>query len=147
MRALSPVLLAPGLLALLLLAGCKLIDQRTFASPGAAPTSAQVAPAALPPLPLVTIRFDDPDVDFRPVLAQAIEAVQARKENADFEVVAVVPANAPPEVQDRFVRDGSADTSRVATTLAELGVDPARVHVGFREDAGSPPRQVLVFVH
>ncbi len=136
------------------LAGCvpqgekpyfKLIDQRMFRGPALPPSEADIARGKLPPLPLVTIRFDQPDADYHDGLAAAIEAAQAAKPDVAFDVLAPVPVSASQDVQARFTEQGAADAQAVATALAADGVDPGRVHIGFRGDPGSPPREVRVY--
>jgi hypothetical protein len=137
-------------LAPLLLAGCwapdwKLIDQRTF-WPASTPGAGDVARANLPKLPLVTIDFDDLDADYRPALDQAVVAAQARKPDVEFDVLTPVPSTAPQQQQDEFARQGAADAQQIAAALVDDGVPPDRVHLGFRGDPGSPPREVRVYV-
>jgi hypothetical protein len=137
---------APLLLALLLLGGCtipgfRLIDQQTFARTRA-PTSTDVARAELP---LVVIRFGDLDQDYGPALAEAVNDATAQKPDVAFDVLTPVPTTATPEVQDRFTRQGIIDAQDVANALVMDGVSPDQVHMGFRADAGTPPREVLVF--
>ena len=134
----------------LVLAGClppdfKLIDQRTFWPPHA-PGTAELARADLPALPLVTIRYDQPDLDYAPALAQAVEDAEAHKPNVEFDVIAPIPTGATAEVQDQFRRQGAEDTQAVANALGSAGVSMDRVHLGFRGDSGSPPREVLIYV-
>ena len=133
------------LLLVLALGGCTLIDQRTFERTPAAPTADAVAGAALPAQALLTIQFDGED-DWHPALQQAVEAAQSRKPDVAFEVAATVPTGATPAVQDRMLRQGATDATAVANGLLSLGVDPARVHIAVRGDAGSPPREVRVYV-
>lgn len=139
------------LLLLPLLAGCELVDQRTVARwtgghpPGM--TSADLAAANLPALPLVTIRYDDPSADPAPALAAAAEDALARKPDATFEVITAIPTALPPTDQDAFVRQGTADARQVADDLATAGVDPSRIHLGLRGDPGRPVREVRVYVH
>jgi len=129
------------------LAGCKLIDQRTFEGRARAPTPEEVARAkSLPPLPFITIRMDDPDADFRPDLAAAVEAAEARKADVEFDVLAPIPTAASRDVQDQFTRNGEQDTQTVANALGYDGVSLDRVHVGFRGDPGSPPREVRIYL-
>jgi len=136
-------------LVALLLSGCapplKLIDQRTF-WPAQTPTAGDLARGTLPKTPLVEIRFDDLDADFRPALADAVAAAQSRKADVEFDVLVPIPTTAPQEEQDRFTSQGQADAQEVASALAADGVLPDRVHIGFRGDPGSPPREVLVYV-
>jgi hypothetical protein len=135
-----------GLALASMLCGCTLIDQRTFEGKARAPDATAVAKAALPPLPFVTIRMDDPDADFRPELAEAVEAAQAKKPDMEFDVVAPYPTSATAAVQEQFTRNGQADTQTVATALGYDGVSLDRVHVGFRGDPGAPPREVRIYV-
>jgi hypothetical protein len=138
------------LAAPLLLTGCwapdwKLIDQRTFWPPHA-PEAGDVARANLPKFPLAVIRFDDLDADYRPALAEAVQAAVDRKADVEFDVLTPIPTTAPQAEQDRFATQGEADAQEVATALAADGVLPDRVHIGFRGDPGSPPREVRVYV-
>ena len=136
-----------ALLLALILPGCTLIDQRTFERDGAGPDAAAITrSAASPKLPLVTIRFDDPDADFRPALADAIDAAQSAKPSVEFDVVAPIPTKATQAVQDRFAAQGKTDTATVAEAFGYAGILLDRVHVGLRGDPGDPPREVLVFV-
>jgi hypothetical protein len=128
------------------LPGCTLIDQRTFEPKASAPSAADLARAKLPPLPFVTIRMDNPDADIRPALAEAVEAAQARKADVEFDVLAPLPTNATPAVQDIFARNGAQDTQTVATALGYAGISLDRVHVGFRGDPGAPPREVRIYL-
>ena len=134
------------LLGVLALSGCKLVDQRTFERSGAGPDAAAVARSAdRPRQPILTIRFDSRDADYRPALAEAIEAAQAVKRDVEFDVVAPIPTKAAQPVQDAFARQGQADTAAVAEAFGYAGVLLDRVHVGLRGDPGDPPREVLVF--
>ena len=139
---------APLLLALLLggctIPGFRLIDQQTFARTPA-PTSTDVARADLPPLPLLVIRFSDMDQDYGPALAEALDAAMSRKPDVAFDVLTPVPTSASPEEQARFTKQGIIDAQDVANAMVVDGISPDLVHMGFRADAGSPPREVLVF--
>lgn len=138
------------LLLVLLLGGCELVDQRTvarwFGGKAEAPTQADLAAAELPALPLVTVRFDDPDTDYTPVLAQAAERALALKSSAVFEVVTPVPSAAGHDEQGAFVRRGADDARAVADALATAGVPPDQLRLGLRGDPGHPVREVRVYV-
>ncbi|MBN8891315.1 MAG: hypothetical protein BGP12_22895 [Rhodospirillales bacterium 70-18] len=140
---LTPILCA----AALALSGCTLIDQRTFErtpqAPAADAAARARARAAAPPL--LTIPFDQPGLDWGPALSEAVDAAQGRNPAVQFDVTTPVPTAAPPEVRDRFIRQGAADATAVANGLASLGVPPDRVHIGVRGDAGSPAREVRVY--
>lgn len=115
-----------------------LIDQRTFQPAGTPPEFADVK--NLPPLPLATIRFDQPDIDYAPVLAQAVDAATARKPDAEFNVVTPIGRGKLPTEQ------AGQDAAAVARGIAEQQVMPDHIHVGVIEDAGNPPREVRVYV-
>jgi hypothetical protein len=136
----------PALLLLCLLPACRMIDRETFAEKGKAPSATDLDRAKLPPLPFVTIRMDDPDADFRPALADAVQAAESRKPDVEFDVLAPVPTNATRDVQDTFTKNGAADTQAVAMALGYDGVSLDRVHIGFRGDPGSPPREVRIYL-
>jgi hypothetical protein len=139
------IVLALGL-GLPLLSSCTLVDQRTFQRAGKTPQDADLARATLPPLPLLTIPFSSPDVDFQPTVQEATDAVLALKPDAEYDVVAPIPVNAPQAAQDEAERYGQTDTARVVNALGYAGVSLDKVHVGFRSDGGTPPREVMVFV-
>ena len=124
---------------------CTLIDRSTFRRAGQAPPSSQLARADLPQLPLLTIRFDNPDQDIQPPVNQAVEAVNAIKPNAQYDVVTLIPIKASEQVQNAAARNGQQDTAAVVQALGYAGVTLDNVHVGYRSDEGSPPREVLVF--
>ena len=129
----------------LVAAGCAIVDRGTFRSAAKAPPASQLARADLPPLPLLTIRFDIADQDVQPSVDQAVEAVNAIKPDAQYDVVALIPISAPEAVQNTAAHNGQEDTAAVVQALGTAGVSLDNVHVGFRGDAGSPPRAVLVF--
>ncbi len=130
----------------LLLAGCApsfsppyltLIDQRTF-NPAVAPDPADVR--ALPPLPLAVVRFDAPGIDYGPDLARAVEAAQSRKPDVEFNVVTPVARGKVPDAQ------AQDDAIAIVRAIAEQGVPPEKIHIGLVEDAGTPAREVRVYV-
>ena len=127
-------------------AGCTLVDRRTFEGRDHAPAAADVARAKLPPLPFVTIDMANPDEDFRPSLANAVEAAEARKSDVEFDVLAPIPTTKTQDVQAEFAKNGEADTATVASALGYAGVSMDRVHVGFTGDPGNPSREVRIYL-
>jgi hypothetical protein len=71
-RSLGPALSVT--LALTFLAGCKLIDQRTFEGAPKAPSAADLAHRDLPPLPLLTVDPSNPDAGWQSQVADAVQA-------------------------------------------------------------------------
>jgi hypothetical protein len=127
--------------------GCRLIDQRTFAPTPSGPTGAALARPDLPPLPLVTIRLTNPDVDWRSTLDEAVHAAVLRKPEVSFEVLTPVPTRRSPAEQDRFVRTGTADAQMVAEALQADGIAPDHITLGLQDDAGAPGREVRLYAH
>ena len=132
-------------LAALLATSCSLPDRSWFRRAGKAPETSQLARADLPETPLLTIRFDNPDQDIQAPVNQAVEAVNAIKPDAQYDVVTLIPITAPDQVQNTAARNGQQDAAAVVQALGYAGVSLDNVHVGYRSDAGAPPREVLVF--
>jgi hypothetical protein len=131
---------------LLAFSGCRLIDQRTFEPAPTAPEAAQLKRAPLPPLPLATIRFDQPDLDWQTPLQAAVLAAQSRKPDVAFDVIAPIPVAAANAAQDKAAAQGAEDARMVADALQYDGIAADHVHLGYRGDPGQPPREVQVYV-
>ncbi len=84
--------------------------------------------------------------DFRPALGEAVEAAQARKQDVEFDVLAPMPIAADQATQDVFTKNGATDTQAVAMAMGYAGVSLDKVHIGFRGDPGSPPREVQIYL-
>lgn len=139
------------LLLTIALTSCRLVDQRTFERAGLYPGAAQLARAdyaqrALPPPPLVTIRFGNPDSDWQPVLIAAARDARARKPDVTFDVVTPIPTSAPIPVQDAAQKTGAQDAAAVAAVLQGDGVSADQIRIGSRGDPGQPPREIEVYV-
>jgi hypothetical protein len=127
------------------LAGCKLVDQRTFEATPTAPAAAQLNRPDLPKAPILTINFAFADMDWRPSVHKAVRDAEAHQPGVAFAVVTPIPIAASREVQDRFTRQGREDAVAVADELQAAGVTPDRITLGLRSDAGSPPREVRIY--
>ncbi len=132
------------LLACLLLAGCALVDQRTFApAPEAKADSAVAQPA--PPVkldqrvPLVTVDFSGPPPQYEELLRYAVRAAEMRDRDVQYDVVAMLP-NAADAAQ------GQRDAAAVMRSIMLTGVPAARVHLGLRADPTLSGREVRVYV-
>jgi hypothetical protein len=134
------------LLALPLLAGCTLIDQRTFTRTPPAPTVAEAARATLPARPLVSIRFPVADPGWPAQVADAIAAAQSRRPDAQFDILAAMPLTAPETATQAALQQGEADARAVSEALSRQGVPPDRLHLGLQGDAGTPAREVRIYI-
>ena len=136
------------MLALIALAGCKLVDQRTFERTPTAPSAAELARAAQErQQPILTISFAIADADWRPALALAVLGAEAHNPNTVYDVVTPVPVMASRDVKDKFIKQGQEDAAMVARDIQANRVPAERVTVSLRGDPGNPPRQVQVFAH
>ncbi len=138
------ILLAALLLPLL--AGCKLIDQRTFNPNADRPPVIAGPPAPAAALPLVTIDFSTPDPAYAEVLRQAVEQALSRKRDAQFEVTTVVPATGSPADQVAAASGLDAQARQVARAISGNGVDEDNVHLSARSDPAVKNRQIQIFV-
>jgi len=128
------------LLAILLLAGCKLIDQNTFApSPEAEPIPLVPGPPVKydPRTPLVSIDFTSHSPAYQELLRVAVRSARMRDANVQFDVVAVVKSlesGPPPEAL------------AVMRTIMSERVPAGRVHLGMQTDSAVSAVQVRVYV-
>ncbi len=123
-------------------AGCTLIDQRTFnPHAGEKPKLAVAAPKPLPPgaPPLVEIGFATPNPPYQEELANAVRQALARRPDAIFTVEVLVPVQGSPEAQADQARQGAATARRIAQTIVEAGADQGQIELAVRAD---PARRV-----
>lgn len=131
------------LLLAALLPGCTLIDQRTFdPQAGVAPAvAARPAPPAVAPGPPALLTLAMPG-DHAAAIRQAVAAARARKPDVVFDVVAAVPADPAPTVEETAAGNAAA----VARSITAAGVPSGRVNLLARPEAGADPRTVKVYV-
>jgi hypothetical protein len=132
-----------ALLVCISMAGCKLIDQTTFAPTPEAkppPVAARPAPMQLDPRkPLVVIDFTIPDPPYQPILRYAVRAAEARDSAVEYDVVTVTPSL-------EQATGGQAEVADVMRTMLEEKVPASRIHLGLRSDPGLAANQVRVYV-
>ena len=86
----------------LLLAGCKLIDQTTFAPSPEAPTTEAVAPPRVDTrTPLVTIDYGGPPPDYLGLLRFAVHAAETRAPGVEYDVIGMLPAGGDAAAEQR----------------------------------------------
>lgn len=130
------------LIVLPLLAGCTLIDQRTFMRAPPAPGAAEMARPALAARPYIVLTLPLEGEDWARQVADALAEARARRPDAAFDVLAAVPLAG----DDAAAARGGADARRVADALGRAGVPPELLHVGLQGDAGTPGREVRIFI-
>lgn len=95
------------------------------------------------PRPLVTIRFDQPRLNFAEPLHSAVQAALDRRPNAHFDLIAIAAG------QDDFTVGAHAALARADTVLGaltEMGLPASRVTVEAATNAVPGPDTVLIFV-
>jgi type IV pilus biogenesis protein CpaD/CtpE len=128
-----------GFAAVLLLAGCKLIDQTTFApSPEATPAAEQMAKVDARTA-LLTINYTEPSPSYRDVLRYAVRTAETRAPGVQYDVIAILPSGA----------DAAAAQQRAAEVMRSImdqGVSDSRIHLGLRSAPASSPQEIRVYV-
>jgi len=136
----------------LLLASCKLVDQRTFdPAAGRMPVPrGKPPPVRRPPAvpPLLVVRDPAGSDDWRPGLERAVRAALARKPNVLFTVQTTVPTAATPAAEAAALSAaGGTQGSLVANAIIADGARPAQVELSAAADpALHGPPEVRIFV-
>lgn len=147
-----PVLAVPILAMLVcsVLAGCKLVDQRTFdASAGRRPIPhlPPAGPAPPPPLPLASVHYQADPATWQPGLADIVRMALARKPEALFQVETLVPSTGTPEAQAAsLAAAGRSGGQAVAETIVSAGASTGQVEMSARTDPSVQRPEVRVFV-
>lgn len=130
-------------LTCLLVAGCALVDQKTFApAPEARAQPAKAPPLAVrvdPRTPLANIAFGGPPPDYTALLRYAVHEAQRRDGRVEFDVITVLPDLAQ-------AADGQRDAIGVMHSMTQFGVPESQLHLGVRADPTLKTREVLVYV-
>jgi hypothetical protein len=111
-----------------------------------------VAPTAMPGTgaiggrPLVTIRFDQPNVAYETPLYQAVKAALDRRPNAGFDVVAI-PAGASTAAQQASNAGRAQNYAQnVMRSLAAMGLPPDRVSLRPVTGLTAPTDEIRLYV-
>ncbi|MFT8777274.1 MAG: hypothetical protein ABF893_11545 [Gluconacetobacter liquefaciens] len=143
-------LMAVSALCVTGLAGCTLVDQRTFdprASRPPVPHYPPAPPAPRPVPPLVDIRAGTPEGEWRPALQGAVTRALARKPNVLFTVRVMVPAGPTPEQEALAMRQAVATYGQaVAAAIVAAGARPEQVEMAAMSDSSMTTGAVRVYV-
>lgn len=96
----------------------------------------QVAPG---PPALLTLRMPG---DHNAAIRQAVASARARKPDVVFDVMASVPLESVPTVEEA----AAADAATIARAIVAAGVPQSRVRLTARPEAGAEPRDIRVYV-
>jgi hypothetical protein len=146
-RSLSP----PVTLLLVVLTGCKLIDQTTFApSPSRNPNVVRQPAAAPTPVarvdtrtPLAVIDQNTPVTAYTSVLHAAVQAASARDSDVNFDVTVVVPAQGNPV---QALTQVQSQATQVMHVITDAGIPDDRVHLRAAADPSLHVSQIRVYV-
>jgi hypothetical protein len=128
------------MLAALLLAGCKLIDQTTFAPSPEAKAETVTPPKADPRTPLIAISFAEANPDYQGLLRFALHAAETRDPRVEYDVVAMLPGTGDAAA-------GQKHALEVMRAMMAQGVPVARIHLGLRSAPNGAAPEVRVYVH
>lgn len=130
------------------LAGCTLVDQRTFdAKAGHRPVPPVVAgPAVRAAAALVTIRYTTPDPEYHAVLENAVHRALARKPDALFSVATLVPPSGNADQAADAAENAAASGREVAQAIVAAGAAPGQVEQLVDIDPSLRVREVVVKV-
>lgn len=97
-------------------------------------------------MPLVTIRFDRPNVNYEPALYAAIKSALDRRPNATFDVVAVSPVGNTPGQQALAASNAKRNADSVLRSLTNMNLPSSRVRVNSTTSNSTSSGEVQVFV-
>ncbi|RAU21800.1 hypothetical protein CU669_10860 [Paramagnetospirillum kuznetsovii] len=107
---------------------------------------ASARPLASGEMPLVTIRFDRPNVNYEPALYTAIKSALDRRPNATFDVVAVSPVGSTPGQQALSASNAKRNADSVLRSLTNMNLPASRVRVNSTTSTSTSTGEVQVFV-
>ena len=128
------------LAAALALAGCKLVDQTTFApSPEAKAAKPAGRRKPTPRTALLTIDYAEPSPNYQDLLRYAVREAETRAPGVEYDVIATLPAGADAAVAQRRATDVMRD-------IMAQGVPDSRIHLGLSAEPADSPQEVRVYV-
>ncbi len=146
----APILLLTSLsLALLPVAGCKLVDQRTFDRTADKPPVPKKPPPvriAAGPNALVSFPASSPQSDWADVLHTAADLARSRKANVLFRVETVVPPSGDPQAQAEALGRALGTAREAADVIVGDGIDRSQVELAAITDAGVRQAEIRIFV-
>jgi hypothetical protein len=119
-----------------------LSSNRINASYDAAPARTMAAGET----PLVTIRFDKPNVNYEPALYAAIKSALDRRPSATFDVVAVSPVGNTPGSQALAATNAKRNADSVLRSLTNMNLPASRVRTSSTTSPAVAGGEVQVFV-
>lgn len=126
----------------LLLAGCTLVDQTTFApSPEPAPAPVVAPPKIETRSPLLVIAGNATPNEYQKPLGDAVRAAE-RMKRVDYDVIGVAPVAGGTVALD----EAGAHAAEVMRVIMGQAVPAARIHLGVQQDPALTTGEVRVYV-
>jgi len=116
-----------------------------IAPPAARPASAS-APAAAGTPALVTIRFDRPNVQYQQALFTALSRALEVRPAAQFDVVAISPAQGTPDRVQIAQSQSRRNAETVVRTMSDMGLPADRIRLSATTRADVAANEVRVYV-
>lgn len=136
-----------ALTPVLVIAGCKLIDQTTFApAPATGPTFTAPAPELEARRPLMTIDLGTKLPEYRTILRYGVHEAQLRRPDVQFDVVSVVPDTGTPEHQVQTAASAQGFAASVMRDIMAEGVPAERIRLSARTSPKIGQSQIRVYV-
>ncbi len=109
--------------------------------------SAPTAPSPITTRPLVKIKFDGADVDYEQPLYMAVNQAMERYPDVSFKIVGVNPISS--SAAETAIESARArrNTQKVARTMSQIGVDPARVEIAYEQTPEIEVNEVQVLIY
>ncbi|HEV8391194.1 MAG TPA: hypothetical protein VGQ35_15195 [Dongiaceae bacterium] len=96
--------------------------------------------------PFVTIRFENPGVEYEQQLYEAVSTALARSPNVAFDLVAVAPQGGTPEESVSNAEAARASTEKVMRSLLDMGFPAERISVSQVTDPNIQTSEVQLYV-
>jgi hypothetical protein len=96
--------------------------------------------------PLVTIRFDQPNVPYEQPLYQAVRVAMDRRPNAGFDLVAVPAAATTPSQQSANYARARQYADQVMRSLTTMGVPADRISIRTANGQTTPTDEVRLYI-
>jgi hypothetical protein len=109
----------------------------------AAPPAYGEIPAGVP---LVTIRFDHPHVDYKQILYTALAQALQSRPGASFDVVAVSPTRGTASAVQIAQTEAERHAAEVMRSMSDMGVPGTRMGVSSTTDPSATSSEVRVYV-
>ncbi len=97
-------------------------------------------------LPLIVIRFKDPNVEYQKSLHAVILSALKAKPNVFFDVLTVIPQAPYESMRKKLEQAGAVRTQEIVTLMMEMGVKPQQVQIRSSFSAFVEAPEVQIFV-